>query len=89
MPVNDTLTLPASAVPALSPFRFTRQEAQAVVAFYRNVFIEDDQITHFRLVVREEGGCLIWREWDFSPNGGSAMNTWIERYGIANERGAA
>ncbi|HEY2455101.1 MAG TPA: DUF905 family protein [Scandinavium sp.] len=87
MTMNDPLTLPVSAVPALSPFRFTRTEAQTVAAFYRNVFIEDDQITHFRVAVREEGGNLIWREWDFSPNGGSAMNTWIARYGIPNEKG--
>lgn len=61
---------------------FTRQQAQAVAAQCSNVTIEDDQGTHFRLVVRESAGCLIWRNGDFEADGGAMLNRYIERYGV-------
>ncbi|MGJ7725771.1 DUF905 family protein [Escherichia coli] len=39
---------------------FTRRQAEATAALYINVGIEDDQHTHFRLVIRDADGQLIW-----------------------------
>lgn len=64
---------------------FTRKQAQDVAAQYQNVAIEDDQGTHFRLVVRESTGSLIWRNWNFEADGGAMLNRYIERYGVRKQ----
>lgn len=61
---------------------FTRAEANAVVACYQNLNIEDDQGTHFRLVIRAADGGLIWRDWNFAPEAGQGLNRFIAGYGI-------
>lgn len=61
---------------------FTREEAEAVVSLYHNVSIEDDQSTHFRLVIRATDGGLIWRDWNFAPEAGQGLNRFIADYGI-------
>lgn len=62
---------------------FTRAEANAVVACYQNLNIEDDQGTHFRLVIRAADGGLIWRDWSFAPEAGQGLNRFLASDGIS------
>ena len=66
----------------LPPGPFTRQQAEAVTRRYQNIAIEDDQGSHFRLVVRESEGQMIWRAWCFEPDAGEGLNRYIRQYGI-------
>lgn len=69
-------------VAALGNGTFTRDQAMNVTAAFSNVFIEDDQGTHFRLVVREPSGCLIWRAFNFEAEAGRGLRTDINRSGV-------
>ncbi|MGQ3660718.1 DUF905 domain-containing protein [Citrobacter braakii] len=66
----------------LPPGPFTRRQAESVVVFYRNIAIEDDQATHFRLVIRDSEGQLIWRAWNFEANAGEWLNRYIASHGV-------
>ncbi|EHC0798080.1 DUF905 domain-containing protein [Salmonella enterica] len=68
--------------PLLSEGPFTRRQAEAIVAAYQNVTIEDDQSTHFRLVLRDCEGQLLWRAWNFETNAGEWLNRYLLSHGI-------
>ncbi|MFZ4170258.1 DUF905 domain-containing protein [Enterobacter ludwigii] len=61
---------------------FTRRQADAAVAAYQNVAIEDDQGTHFRLVIRDHEGQLLWRAWNFEASAGEWLNRYLLSHGI-------
>ncbi|EBP0843411.1 DUF905 family protein [Salmonella enterica] len=61
---------------------FSREQAVAVTTAYRNVFIEDDLGTHFRLVIRNAAGQLRWRSWNFEPDAGKQLNAYLVSEGL-------
>ncbi|KFD24848.1 DUF905 family protein [Yokenella regensburgei] len=64
---------------------FTRRQAEAVVMSYRNVAIEDDLGTHFRLVIRDSEGQLSWRAWNFEAGAGEWFNRYLLSHGIPRD----
>lgn len=66
----------------LPPGPFTRQQADAITSRYQNVAIEDDQCSHFRLVVRDSKGRMVWRAWSFETDAGEGLNRYIRKPGI-------
>ncbi|EMX0763889.1 DUF905 domain-containing protein [Citrobacter freundii] len=61
---------------------FTRQQCEAVTSWYQNIAIEDDQRSHFHLVVRDSEGRMVWRVWCFEPDAGEGLNRYIRKSGI-------
>ena len=64
---------------------FSRNQALAVTTAYLNVLIEDDQGTHFRLVIRNAEGKLRWRCWNFEPDAGKQLNSYLASEGILRQ----
>ena len=52
---------------------------------YQNVAIEDDQGTHFRLVIRDSDNQLIWRAWNFEASAGEWLNRYLLSHGIPRD----
>ncbi|WP_187305215.1 DUF905 domain-containing protein [Citrobacter koseri] len=72
--------------PVLLPLgTFTRTQAKTVTEAYRNITIEDDQRNHFRLVVRDPEGRMVWRAWNFEPDAGEGLNGYIRTLGIRTD----
>ena len=69
----------------LLPGPFTRIQAETVTAAYRNITIEDDQGSHFRLVVRHTEGRMVWRAWNFEPDASEGLNRYIRTSGIRTD----
>ncbi|EGC4557890.1 DUF905 domain-containing protein [Escherichia coli] len=64
---------------------FSRNQALAVTTAYLNVLIEDDQGTHFRLVIRNAEGQLRWRYWNFESDAGKQLNAWLVSEGLLRQ----
>ncbi|WP_373224899.1 DUF905 family protein [Enterobacter cloacae complex sp. ESBL7] len=68
--------------PLLPEGPFSRRQAETIVAAYQNAAIEDDQCTHFRLVIRDSDNQLIWRAWNFEDNAGYWLNRYLLSHGL-------
>ncbi|HDH7806397.1 TPA: DUF905 domain-containing protein [Raoultella ornithinolytica] len=69
----------------LPPGPFTRIQAEAVTTTYSNITIEDDLSSHFRLVVRDTEGRMVWRAWNFEADAGEGLNRYIRISGIRSD----
>ena len=58
---------------SLPPGPFTRRQAEAMAA---------RPGPHFRLVIRDCRGMLIWRDWNFAPQAGEMLNRYLISDGI-------
>ena len=64
---------------------FSRKQAMAATTAYRNVLIEDDQGTHFRLVIRNAEGQRRWRCRNSEADAGKQLNAWLASGGLLRQ----
>ncbi|WP_109083713.1 DUF905 family protein [Escherichia coli] len=64
---------------------FSYGQTVAVTTAYLNVLIEDDQGTHFRLVIRNAEGQLRWRCRNTEPCAGKQLNAWLASEGLLRQ----
>ncbi|EPG3455150.1 DUF905 family protein [Klebsiella oxytoca] len=69
----------------LPPGPFTPPQAEAVAALYCNITIEDDEGSHFRLVIRDRDSQLIWRAWNFESDAGEWFNRYLVSHGLPQD----
>lgn len=77
-PENDPIRVAATGA-------FHLRQAQAVTTTYSNITLEDDRGSHFRLVVRDTEGRMVWRAWNFEPDAGEGLNRYIRTSGIRTD----
>ncbi|HFS3780933.1 DUF905 domain-containing protein [Escherichia coli] len=69
----------------LSEGPFSREQAVAVTTAYRNVLIEDDHGTHFRLVIHNAECQLRWCCRNSEPDAGKQLNPYLASEGILRQ----
>lgn len=77
---GEVVNAPAPRLPVGT---FTREDAKTVSAYYTNVTLENDQLRHFQLVMRDDHGQLIERVWNFQPDAGQVLNSYLQTHGKA------
>ncbi|WP_105496054.1 DUF905 family protein [Escherichia coli] len=69
----------------LSEGPFSREQAVAITTAYRNMFIENDQGTHFRLVIHNAECQLRWCCQNSEPDAGKQLNPYLASEGILRQ----
>ncbi|HHH7628944.1 DUF905 family protein [Escherichia coli] len=69
----------------LSEGPFSQEQAVAITTAYRNVFIENDQGTHFRLVIHNAECQLRWCCRNSEPDAGKQLNTQLASEGLLRQ----
>ncbi|WP_105455853.1 DUF905 family protein [Escherichia coli] len=64
---------------------FSQEQAVAITTAYRNVFIENDQGTHFRLVIHNAECQLRWCCRNSEPDAGKQLNARLASEGLLRQ----